>query len=158
MSYDISQAIEYYASIGVFRWRVSPSIRVSAGSLAGSVGGDGYWQIQYRGRKYIGHRLAWFLMTGVWPAGQIDHRNGDKLDNRWCNLRLASSSQNCANTRSRGFLPKGVTLHRQTGKYQAQIKKGGKNFYLGLFESPIEANAAYAQKARELFGDFARSA
>lgn len=53
---------------------------------------------------------------------------------------------------------KGTTLHRKTGKFQAQVKADGKTYYLGLFATEIEANAAYAGAAKVLFGEFARSA
>jgi hypothetical protein len=45
-----------------------------------------------RGRTILLHRLAWALMTGVWPAHDIDHRNGIRDDNRWANLREATRS------------------------------------------------------------------
>lgn len=103
------------------------------------------------------HRLAWFYTTGQWPQ-IIDHIDVNPLNNSFRNLREALPWQNNANTRYRGSLLKGVTFHKKTGKYQAQIKKGGKSYYLGLFSSVGEANAAYAGAAKILFGEFARAA
>lgn len=92
--------------------------------------------------------------------GQIlDHKNRDKLDNRRSNLRFCTLSENKANSvipknSTTGF--KGVTFHAKLGKFQAQIMKNGKTFYLGLFNDAEEAASAYKSRARELFGEFSR--
>lgn len=94
------------------------------------------------------------------PPGQdVDHVNGNTYDARKANLRFCNDSQNQANRRKVvGRVPiKGVCIHGQTGKYQAQVKKDGKSHYLGLFTCRIEAGRAYIKKARELHGDFAWS-
>src|SRR3546814_3106867 len=97
------------------------------------------------------HRLIMNAPRGV----EVDHINGNGLDNRRENLRLASTSQNQMNrkrTRSAcGF--KGVTFNKGCGKWQAQIKRAGKNIYLGLHETPERASAAYKGAAKILFGD-----
>lgn len=149
-------AIEYFPETGLFVWKVSPGRKVPAGSMAGSISHWGYWVIRYRGRLYRAHRVAWLLMTGNWPAKDIDHRNGDRSDNRWNNLREATRAQNAANRIVRGKYPKGVTLHR-CGKFQAQIKKNGKKHYLGLFHTAEGAATAYAIAAKQFFGEFART-
>jgi hypothetical protein len=99
------------------------------------------------------------LVNGEWPAGGLDHKDGNRANNAISNLRLASDSQNQANrkgNRSRG-LPKGVTRHR-TGKYQAAIKVGGKAIHLGLHATAERAHAAYVAAARKHYGEFARAA
>lgn len=93
------------------------------------------------------------------PTGMIDHANGNKLDNRRCNLRLCSDSQNQAN---RDPLPhsskfKGVTVRKSTGHFEAQIWCNYKRIWLGTFSDECEAALAYDAKAIELFGDFART-
>jgi hypothetical protein len=85
----------------------------------------------------------------------VDHINGNRLDNRRANLRTTGHAGNSANRRptgSSGF--KGVTLHR-TGKWQAQIKVGGKPEYLGLFDDPRAAASAYDAAALRAWGSFA---
>lgn len=85
-----------------------------------------------------------------------DHRNGDTLDNRRPNLRVASCSENNANRRmKRRALPRGVYL-RQDGAYMAMIRKDGVQRHLGRFSDPDIAHAAYVKAAAELHGEFAR--
>jgi hypothetical protein len=93
----------------------------------------------------------------------IDHVNGDGLDNRRCNLRVASTVQNAANTASRGGRSrfKGVVWNGRAGKWQAQISvttAAGvrKCKYLGVFEIEEEAAAAYDVVALAQHGEFVR--
>lgn len=152
---DIGDFIRYEPDTGLFFWRVSMGT-YKAGSIAGSFNQNGYWRIMIRRRAFSAHRVAWFLMTGEQPP-MVDHRDLDRGNNRWSNLRAASITQNNANGPSRRSGLKGVTLHK-CGRYQAQVKCAGKNHYLGLFKTESEAAAAYAAKASELFGEFARAA
>lgn len=91
--------------------------------------------------------------------GEIDHVNGNPLDNRRSNLRIVSHQENMRNQRphqdSCGPF-KGIWWSATCQKWAAQICHKGKKFYLGLFGDPIEAARAYDRKARELFGPFAR--
>lgn len=94
------------------------------------------------------------------PAGtDVDHVNGVPHDAQKANLRFCNDSQNQANRQKvMGRVPiKGVCIHGKTGKYQAQVKKDGKNHHLGLYTDPVKAGQAYIKKARELFGEFAWS-
>jgi hypothetical protein len=89
---------------------------------------------------------------------QVDHKDGDTLNNRRANLRVATLSQNMYNRRSNrnsSSRYKGVSYHKKTGKWQAQIRIEGNNKYLGVFGSPEEAARSYNEAAKENFGDFA---
>jgi len=87
------------------------------------------------------------------PSDEIDHINGDRADNRIANLRIATHAQNLANQRTRKKRRfKGVCFHLRSQKWMASC--GEK--YLGLFETPELAAAAYDSAAIEMFGAFAR--
>lgn len=89
---------------------------------------------------------------------QADHINGDRLDNRRCNLRPATHSQNQANrticiANSSGY--KGVSWDRRGKKFIARIRINKVQRCLGLFHSAEEASRVYEAKAREIWGEFA---
>lgn len=91
------------------------------------------------------------------PDQQIDHITGDRLDNRRCNLRLATFSEQSCNTGARKGETsryKGVSLFRN-GKWVAQIQHDHQYFYLGYYDSPVDAAHAYDVAAREHHGEFA---
>lgn len=99
------------------------------------------------------------LIMAAPPGLDVDHRNGNGLDDRRSNLRLATRSQNLANqaigaANKSGY--KGVYRRWDDQKWAAQVKIAGKAHYLGSFEDPWDAAQAYNQKAFELFGEFAR--
>lgn len=150
--------LHYSPDTGAFRWR-TPRPKIVVGSIAGTLQ-SGYWTIHLRGEDYHAHRLAWLYEFGRWPTVEIDHINRDKLDNRLCNLREASRSQNNANIglpahNTSGF--KGVSYFKQTGKWTAYITRDGKRRHLGTYTTAEAAAAAYDQAAIALFGRFART-
>ena|SRR5690606_37156739 len=94
------------------------------------------------------------------PAGlYVDHINGDGLDNRRQNLRLATAQQNHFNRRPRVCTSqyKGVSWHSRSQKWLASIKVNGKSRHLGYFDDEKEAALAYDKAALELFGEFAKT-
>lgn len=98
------------------------------------------------------------IMTAP-PGYVVDHINGDGLDNRRVNLRIATTAQNAMNKRGRvtgSSVYKGVTFDKKTGKWQAAIRFNGKEVYLGQFATDAEAHLAYSEAAAEKFGEFAR--
>lgn len=102
--------------------------------------------------------LARILSRPLSLSEVVDHIDGNGLNNRRSNLRLASHRQNLWNQRMRkdntaGF--KGITAYG-TNKWRAQIRSNGKRLHLGTFDTPEEAHEAYCTAARELFGEFAR--
>ena len=94
------------------------------------------------------------------PDGMdVDHCDGDGLNNRRANLREATRKQNTHNQRTRssntsGF--KGVTWHKAGGKWQAQIMMDGRKRHLGLFDTPEAAHEAYVSASKDLHGNFGR--
>lgn len=102
------------------------------------------------GKKILLHR--YILETG----NEVDHINGDKLDNRRSNLREATSSQNKMNKGSQSNNNTGYKGIRRNGKgYCAKINANGENFYLGQFKNKEDAARAYDAAAKVIFGEFA---
>ena len=105
---QIKNALHYDPETGLFTWLISPSQRAPKGSVAGTLNDAGYLLIGFEGKRYRAHRLAWLYMTGEWPSSEIDHRNTNRRDNRWENLREASGSQNQWNQQKRTDNTSGV--------------------------------------------------
>jgi len=101
--------------------------------------------------KFKGCTLHRFL-TGFLPI-HIDHKNGDGLDNRRSNFRIATKSQNAANARKDKI--KGVTFDKQWGRWRARIGVMRKSISLGCFGTAEEAAIAYNRAAAKHFGEFA---
>lgn len=89
---QIVERISYCPTVGVFRWRNGPRCGREAGTIS-----DGYRVINLGGKPILAHRMAWFLHTGEWPDGPIDHINRDRDDNRIVNLRVVSAAENNRN-------------------------------------------------------------
>lgn len=93
------------------------------------------------------------------PGMMVDHISRDTLDNRRCNLRLATPAQNARNIKKpkHGVTSKykGVSWNRNAGKFECSIRVNGKRKYLGLFESEFLAAKRYDMAAKELHGCFA---
>jgi hypothetical protein len=154
----VRELLEYCEETGRFTWRIANSRAIKAGAIAGSLS-CGYRNISIDGVLYRAHRLAWLYVRGEWPNAEIDHINLNKDDNRLSNLRIASRSQNMANSRVRvkcksGF--KGVSKYR--GRWVASIGRNGRKTHIGVFDTPEEANAAYERAALSIHGEFARAA
>lgn len=143
---DVSQdrlktILIYDPLLGVFSWR-EPCGGNKIGSLAGTKTEDGYINIGVDKIYYRAHRLAWLYMEGYFPEHDIDHINGIRHDNRWCNLRHVSRSCNARNsvvrhTNKSGV--KGVSWHKGKEKWVSTIRYNGKQVWLGAFNKFIEA-------------------
>lgn len=149
---EVSELLSYEPESGVFRWKMDRRGGLKSGEVAGTPDATGYRQIKVKGVRYLAHRLAFLLMEGNWPSGQIDHKNGAKDDNRFENLRDVSSALNCQNKRkankasTTGLL--GVSPFK--GRYMAQITVDGQKRHLGTYDSPHVAHAVYVAHKRLL--------
>lgn len=154
------ELVHYDPETGIFSPRQHrPGVRHKP--ALGNVDCTGYRRICIEYRRYLAQRLAWFYMTGAWPVNEIDHRDVNKDNNAWNNLREAGPSGNSANkaifrNNTSGF--KGVSLVKATGRWQASIRFAGKLIYLGSYGAPDEAHRAYVAAAERLQGEFARAA
>ena len=119
-------ALDYDPDTGVFRWlpRDPPPVASWNSRYAGKVAGrlnapklgrPAYRKIRLHDREYKAHRLAWVYMTGRWPREDIDHVDGDPLNNRFGNLREASRGQNLRNARCHSDAAVGLKGVSRTG-------------------------------------------
>lgn len=126
----------------------------SSGDVVGSKTKTGYFEVSIDSRPYLLHRLAFLYMTGKWPACNVDHKDSNRINNIWVNLRPATQFQNMQNIKSAhadsstGLL--GISYCRSTNKWRAQIRSNGTKIHIGRYTTPEEAHAAYLQKKREL--------
>jgi len=163
---DVSSMLNYDRDTGTFTWKHRDGVSNRwngrfPGKRAGCVKTtDGYERIRIGKRLYMTHRLAWLMETGKWPAFEVDHIDGDRLNNRPDNLREATSRQNSANTSIRSDNTtgaKGVTKRPRPRPWCARIGIGYKTIVLGNFYTFEEAKSAYDKAAVTLFGDFAKT-
>lgn len=139
----------YCKETGVIRWRVNHSRKSRAGKLVGTPLWNRYIKVTLNGNQLHAHRVAWAMETGNWPAHDIDHIDGDRANNKWLNLREATRSENMQNLRAPFPSNKAGLLgaHKLSKKHKlpwcSRIKVGKKSVYLGSFETPEAAHAAY---------------
>lgn len=157
---NLRNVLRYDEGTGAFTWLKSGKGR-RLDLAAGSVDRQGYVVIHIDYQRYRAHRLAWFYMTGEWPEQEIDHRDLNKENNRWENLRPATHSQNAANrpAHADNFSGiKGVSWSKPNRKWQARIVRDGNRTNLGYYENIEAAADAYRLAAAKTFGEFARAA
>jgi len=117
--------------------------------------------IRGRNKKLIGSVHRWVMRKKLKdnPLLEVDHINGNPLDNRKSNLRLCTREENCRNRRNRkdhkSSRYKGVGKSKRGGNFYACITKKGKRYHLGTFEDERKAGLAYNMAAFLLYGDFA---
>lgn len=145
---QIFASLSYDSETGAF-------IRRSTGKRADipSVWGDSfYMRVKVRDARFAAHRLAWLFVHGEWPAGVIDHINGDKQDNRISNLRDVSHASNMQNQRRPHSNNKlGVMgVHELRGRFRACITVNGRPKKLGTFDTAEQASHAYLIAKRQL--------
>ena len=128
----LRELLSYDSETGILTWRIRPIRpgkrdgamdkglnRLFAGNPAGSRSARGYILIGIDGQDYLAHRVIFAWMTGAWPTGELDHRNGKKYDNRWCNIRPVTRAQNITN---RGTPRNNTSGHRGVS-WRKDIKK-----------------------------------
>ena len=155
----LRECFAYEPDTGILTWRDRPDSHFETASKAkrhrslyvdkpvGTRNADGYLVVRltHNGRHqlYRCHRIAYALLHGD-TEQLVDHINGDRTDNRACNLRAASAQQNIANmtaVKRQGL--QGAFWDKSRGKWLAQIKRNYKSINLGRFDTEAEAHAAY---------------
>lgn len=157
----LREVLHYDPETGVFTW-ITPRPGTSPGRLAGTIA-DGYRQIEIDYKLFRAGRLAFLYMTGAFPERGlcVDHINGNRSDDRWENLRLATPLQN---SRNRGRCRRnksgkvGVSLGQKAGTWDATITIANRTRKIGTFACLGEAIEARCEAERHWFGEFARRA
>lgn len=148
----LREVIHYNQRTGIFTWRWY-SLGRRLNLIAGNIH-ENRIRIGVDNRSYRAHRLAWLYVTGKWPVDQIDHKDGNGLNNKFKNLREATNKMNLQNLRRAhkdnrvGLL--GVWREKGQNKFRAGITVNGKLKHLGRFNAPEEAHAAYVKAKRQL--------
>lgn len=145
--------LNYDETTGLLTRRISLSHSARVGDVAGYAHPTKrYIYVFVDGRRYFAHRVVWLMCVGQWPVGQVDHINGDRIDNRLGNLREVDNRMNGQNKHvpkqgnTSGLL--GVSWMTQAGKWRAQIKTEAGMLYLGLFTDKFVAHEAYLTAKR----------
>lgn len=142
---ELRQLVHYDPDTGIFTWLQSKFQPYRIGKRAGSKMSNGYRRIFIGEKAVTEHRLAWLYMTGKWPQNHIDHINGDRTDNRFCNLRDVSRSTNLhniaranknASSKYRGVSP-------ANGTWTMQILVNGKRIRVPGFSTEEDAARCY---------------
>lgn len=158
ITYD--EAIEAFKyRDGELFWKIKPARRVDIGDKVGSLDNK-YLRVRRKDKSYLVHRII-FLMHHRYLPYEIDHINGNKLDNRIENLREATRSQNQCNktmmtNNTSGY--RGVSWNNQKNKWAVRVTVAKKVYRLGFFDDPEIAGAVAREARTKLHGEFARSA
>jgi hypothetical protein len=156
----LQESLRYNRRTGVLTRRIQTSNRVHTGDVAGYKRPDGYISVCIGGQSHLAHRLIWLMFYGVWPEGDVDHINGVRDDNRLCNLRLATRSENLQNVsgprssnRSSGIL--GVTWDKNRQQWKTNLTINGINVHQSRHDR--KEDAAFARRdAEKRFHPFRR--
>lgn len=155
---QVREWFRYKPRTGEFTWAVSRRSRgglILVGQPVGSLSANRrYLKTTLGGKTYLVHRLIWFYKTGVFPSFDIDHKNGDGLDNRWLNLREAPGSINQENFRKpfsnnkSGLI--GAWRSSDGKRWRSVIQVNRKPMFLGYFSTALAAHNAYIKAKRRL--------
>lgn len=169
---DLEIHLEYHPKEGHFTWKPKPDSN-HRNRLVGKIAGG----TKYKNKRYaridipggetrvsvLIHYLVWFFETGSWPGpkDQLDHRDGDKTNNRFSNLRLVTHAENSRNRKitannSSGF--KGISLCKKNKNkpYRVSITYNKKLYFLGSYATLEEAKEVRRKAELKYYGEFSR--
>lgn len=140
-----AQAVKYDPETGEF-WRLGGR---RAGERADVAAANGYRRVYVCGRPIPAHRLAWMLMTGAEPTGLVDHRNRDRSDNRWLNLRDVPHVVNAHNTDLPATNTTGYKGVQFTGTSWKGVLKVNRRYFVKRGFDTAEDAAKWVEETRE---------
>lgn len=166
----LRECVLYDAASGILTWKVRPRSQFRsdrawrttnstwAGKQFGTIitmrGGIQYIRGGIDHQDILAHRLIWKWMTGQEPQNEVDHRDGDGLNNRWLNLREGTHQQNQCNTKNRvgTKAPRGV--YRHVNRWVAVVNFMNEKHYLGTFATAEDAHQAYLDANQRLHAEY----
>lgn len=166
VTYDyLRECLSYEPETGEFTWLERPESHfknkkthainktLHSGKKTGYLAGNGYVFIRIDNKLYRAHRLAWLYMYKEWPKEQLDHINGNRSDNRACNLRHTDNAGNRKNMCKRKDNASGITgvsWYKAYSKWMVVITDKKKPYFLGYFDSIFDAACARKSAERNL--------
>jgi hypothetical protein len=155
----LKSLLRYDPETGLIYWIAKGGGMIKK-KAAGTLLSSGYIGIFIGSKRWQAHRIAWALHHGDWPKEQIDHINGIRTDNRACNLREATNSQNGKNlglSKANKSGVKGVCFEQYTSRWKATIRVDGKSISLGRFGSIEDAVVARKKAEKHYFKEWNRT-
>lgn len=150
----LKELFDYNLDTGVFTRKIYRSSRAKKGDIAGHVfqnsSGKSYMRINIDRKLYQVHRLAWLYVCGEFPPDEIDHEDGNGLNNKWSNLRAVDGFENHKNMRLSSRNKSGcvgVSWRELYKNWRARIMVDRKEIHLGSF--PDKTDAIIARKMAE---------
>jgi len=151
----LREVLDYDKDTGLFTWRTNVSSTGRFGGTAGCKNKAGYVLIRIDRRLYTAHRLAVLHVTGQWPSALVDHRDMDKANNRWGNLRPATKGQNGqnkvaaqSNNLKSGLL--GVYWSEANQSWGAKVVVNRRQHHGGFHPTAEAAHRAYVELKRQI--------
>ena len=130
--------------------------RVTRKSVGGLDRSTGYYVFYSSEKKFYCHRVIWEIFNGPIPEGmEIDHKDGNRINNNIDNLRLATKSQNMIN-RPKVCSQRFKGVYPNHDRFMTRIMVDGKDVYLGTYDTQEEAYEVYKEAAIKYHGEFAR--
>lgn len=151
----LRELAHYDPSSGVFTRLVASGYRgrhPAGRIMRGELRNGRHIAIGIDGGRYYAHRLAVLYMTGAWPVGVVDHKDGDGQNNRWANLRDVTQQVNMQNLQSPPASNTGVrnvSFDAARGKFAVGLRRVDGSRVRGRFDTLAEA-AAFAAAAKQV--------
>lgn len=139
---QLKEILSYCPETGVFTWKQRMAKKTKIGGIAGTINDRLYRIITINGALYRAHRLAWLYMTGEFPEDDLDHKDGDRDNNSFNNLRQVTNQENQKNKRIDKRNNTGIYgVSRTSNRKKWSVKIGARDHYeyLGVFDDFFEA-------------------
>ncbi|MCK4710643.1 MAG: HNH endonuclease, partial [Gammaproteobacteria bacterium] len=135
----VKELLDYNPQTGEFLWLKHYRVN-RVGTIAGCVTARGYLCVDIDNKQYLLHRLAFLYMNGEFPPDHVDHINRDRSDNKWCNIKPSTHTENMQN---KGNNNQVIGVYKHNNGWRAKSRQvDGLRKHLGVFKYYIQACAA----------------